>query len=565
MSTSAGSLKSRRPDETPTPQSYPNQGPKLTDPADPLPAAPAYKAHGTRRWSQPPLPSNLGAGAGLRAALLGYLGEVEASIRSRLSGHPTPPRQSVPLSNSTAGITDGFSGSEVDCSSSSAASDGDALHLGPAAGETDWAGYEGESSARDNQDGYFGVGAQRLEASSSRHSTNLPRPHHDSELRYRGVGQGRAVDLNNAGQNDFSSTPPSSASGPSRPLAPMRSFSSQDALLSHLSWLREDILASLPPAVLAAPSSSREWLRGLPQRLMAVERGLWAEYAGRSSSSSRSRSGSVSSVTGAAGRGYALGHGAVESARLKVLEMVRSVLPDDEWEGWERLGWEETDLFPPTRQSLLSGTARQSARQSGASGNRDEQEEEEEEEEESKFLFPNRTPAAAQAIASRRRTIRSKSLGAAGQPGSWVTTQREGEMQDLDGLRLSPAMPKLQRMRTLPNLSPPGLDTLFAHREGVDNDDHRHLFASPVDYITAPTLDEAVALSDVEDETAPFLWTEQEKLGQGRSRPLQRKRMAGTLGPSVIEALQASQDGKQLIEYEDLPVEWRNNEHIITG
>jgi adiponectin receptor len=46
---------------------------------------------------------------------------------------------------------------------------------------------------------------------------------------------------------------------------------------------------------------------------------------------------------------------------------------------------------------------------------------------------------------------------------------------------------------------------------------------------------------------------------------LGRSRSGSVLGPSLAEALKRAQDGKRLIEYDDLPVLWRNNEHIITG
>lgn len=40
---------------------------------------------------------------------------------------------------------------------------------------------------------------------------------------------------------------------------------------------------------------------------------------------------------------------------------------------------------------------------------------------------------------------------------------------------------------------------------------------------------------------------------------------ANEFGPSVAEALERSEDGQVLVTYDDLPVDWRNNEHVLTG
>lgn len=311
------------------------------------------------------------------------------------------------------------------------------------------------------------------------------------------------------------------AAGPSTLTQP-QSYSSQDALLSHLSWLREDILASLPASVFSAPSSSREWLAALPARLMAVERGLWAEGS--------------SALAGAPGA--AILEGAVGSAREKVLEMVKGVLPTDEWEGWERLGWEDT---------VSTGSARPPLSRLGATSPSGEEGEEEEEIGESNLLFPNRTPAAKQAIASRRRTIRSKSLGAMGMAGgrlgSWAELQ--GTERPIGGWE-EVVMPKLQRMRTMPTL----------HQTSTVSDDDDN--------------DEDIGLKGRKkfvEEVLSDNPIEMEEVLSGS--PISKKGKLGrtdqTLGPSIAEALVASDDGRRLMKYENLPIDWRNNEHIVTG
>lgn len=433
-----------------------------------------------RRHSQPPLPV---PGLGLRAALLGYLGEVEASIRGRLSG--TPERDSEVRDDSSAseGLSEDTPIDELD----PVATRGESISTGTGLGL--------------DRGAYGGNGEQ--------------------QLRYRG--------------------PPTSSSSPllAQPPVPTRnaSYSSQDALLSHLSWLREDILASLPPAVLSAPSlsGSREWLRALPARLMAVERGLWAEGSTSPTVPVSGQEGEWGSVPG-----LALPAAAVESARLKVLEIVRGVLPTDEWEGWERLGWEETDPMA-ARPAMFSSKLGLSA-----NGDEDGPTEEEEEEESSKFFFPNRTPAAKQAIASRRRTIRSKSLGAAGQPGSWAALQGGGGLADREG---AGGMPKLQRMRTMPMLSRTTMDD----EDESDGDEVEEM------KVASPELGMGNGPEVLEELGVKGEQVRIDSPRKGKGKVLE------ALGPSIAEALVASDHGRRLMLYENLPIDWRNNEHIVTG
>lgn len=347
-------------------------------------------------------------------------------------------------------------------------------------------------------------------------SSGIESSKQQGELRYR--GKQSSIDTHHTIGSSSTSTFGVQRTRP-------RAISSQDALLSHLSWLREDILASLPPAVLSAPSSSREWLRALPARLSAVERSLWAD---NSSSSSKTSA-----------------EGAVESARRKLLDIVKGALPTDEWEGWERLGWEETDRFPPIRPALGRLGSSADGGKEGEAGDDDNEQQEEEEEEEGNLLFPNRTPAAAQAIASRRRTIRSVSLGAAGRPGKWADLHRDS----IDGEVAAAILPKLQRMRTMPNI--------LSNRSTLTDDEDDEM----------EVLEGGKRLSASDALSGNLYPVGQDGLGvvQGKGKARSRAASAAGLGPSVAEALSLSEEGVKLITYDDLPVEWRNNEHIFTG
>lgn len=155
------------------------------------------------------------------------------------------------------------------------------------------------------------------------------------------------------------------------------------SLLNHLSNLREDVVAYLPSR-LSVPvphgiGPSREWLRSLPSKLSVVD--LCVATAD--------------------------GESQIEAARRRVIEVVHTFLPSEDWAGWESLGWEEQD--GPPKLSPVYG-------------------EDEDEEEEPEYLFPNRTPASTSALAKRRQA-RSKSVSSA-----WVARHQ----------------PKLVRSRTEP-------------------------------------------------------------------------------------------------------------------
>ena len=258
------------------------------------------------------------------------------------------------------------------------------------------------------------------------------------------------------------------------------------SLLDHLPALRQDITRYFPsrmsfttPTTLGA---SGDWLRNLPQRLRMVD--LSVNHADDDHDASTHT-----------------GNGSVESARRKVIELVHTLLPSEEWAGWERLGWEEQDRLdygiPRRRHTVDLGRPEEGA----------------EIDEEPEYLFPNRTPASAQAIPSRRRAVRSKSLGTAGFPEKWT----------------SPSLPRLVRVQTEP-WGEKTDDVMLAD----DSDDDE-------------AVDEQVYLfpdSDVKPSPSTAF---------------------SEFGPTVAEALSRAEDGKKLITYDDLPFIWRNNEHIITG
>jgi adiponectin receptor len=201
-----------------------------------------------------------------------------------------------------------------------------------------------------------------------------------------------------------------------------------------------------------------------------------------------------------------LDDGSVTHARRKVISLAKALLPSEEWAGWERLGWEEQGQEGTSRRhsfDLGDGQAVPEA----------------EEEEEPEYLFPNRTPASAQAFASRRKAVRSKSLGAANFK-EWMAE-----------------MPKLQRTRTEPYKGQPFTSDTALDVGLDDEDDNDELDAAEL--LAHPDSFAELQLGRVTSGTA--------------------------LGPSLAEALKAADDGKRLIEYEDLPFSWRNNEHILTG
>jgi len=270
------------------------------------------------------------------------------------------------------------------------------------------------------------------------------------------------------------------------------------SLLNHLSALREDVRSYLPP--ITVPSMpSRDWLRSLPSKLSVVDIGVDSPIAPESKGK---------------GRMPEFDTGAVENARKRVLETVRTLLPSEEWAGWERLGWED--------QEDDDGTPfRGRKRAASASIHREPMyDEEDESEDEPEYLFPNRTPASQQAMAkaTRRQAIRSTSFSAA-------LLSREDEVVDVKPRRHGVfSAPLTRRTTRLPSFG----------QVALESDDE---------------LDASAVHDQLEIE---------------ERKQLLEQQLEDT-GPTIAEALQRAEDGNKLITYDDLPFWWRNNEHIVTG
>jgi adiponectin receptor len=205
------------------------------------------------------------------------------------------------------------------------------------------------------------------------------------------------------------------------------------------------------------------------------------------------------------GKGRMPDTGAVDSARKRVLETVRALLPSEEWAGWERLGWEEQEEEERlrARPRAVSASIHRAPLDEG-------------EEDEPEYLFPNRTPASQQAMAraTRRQAIRSTSFS-----GALHSEQTQVASPQRGGFLSAP----LTRRTT-------GIPTFGQAAEQLDAD-----------------LDAASEQLEIE-EMKQLLEQELEDAG-----------------PSIAESLKRAQDGNKLITYDDLPFWWRNNEHIITG
>jgi adiponectin receptor len=388
--------------------------------------------------------------SGLRAALLGYLGEVEAALREKLGAQ-------VPVADQLGEV-----------SSNSASS----------------------PPSTDTEDEGQGV------------STAL-----------RGVDGG----LRSRGTTSSAST---SYAGPST--APVSSYIADTnlSLLNHLSSLREDVLAYLPHR-LTIPSVPRP--PGLNRESPSLD------------------------TAGGGQEGCALGmdEGAIDGARKRVIELVHALLPSEDWLGWERLGWEEQEeqrdaqgLSPRMSDSHTFSNGRYGVIARSYDDAEDEPE----------YLFPNRTPASAQAMASRRRTVRSKSLGSV-QTRSWIGGGPAYALSSgLHRVMTGPANMGTRRqsfpfLGFTPSGSPAVTDEAGSEvGEGVEGD-----WAERKDAGVEVDAEDIVEDPDVTDTKLTAMAA---PLGQG---------------PTISDTLVKSEDGKKLVTYDDLPSWWKNNEHIITG
>ncbi|EJT48473.1 hypothetical protein A1Q1_02494 [Trichosporon asahii var. asahii CBS 2479] len=348
-----------------------------------------------------PLPLHLPSVSGLRAALLGYLGEAEAALRERLEVE-------------SSGYFDG---------------EGDErAHSPPVSSEDE----------TDNTDSDTPMG-----------TSTAVQAH--GQLRRR-------------------------RAGPSSPLEEKRFDPIEPGVLDQLAKLREDVISLVP-------GNAKEWLHSLPTQLHRVDNCLADPLS-------------------------APKH-AIKGARRRVIDVVHAMLPPDDWEGWERLGWDQGEGEGEDDES----TPRQIRHIKSCSLDGQYSPEDDEPE----YLFPNRTPAPAQAVA-RHRHRRARSLGAA------------------DVASLPPFLDQLDQWIR------PALTDVSAIVDDTGE-------AAPVEEVVESGEETEDADSD---DLEPC-----EKHGAHLASPYSC--------PSIEESLVRSDYGAKLITFEDLPFWWRNNQYIHTG
>ncbi|WVQ93723.1 hypothetical protein IAU59_000800 [Kwoniella sp. CBS 9459] len=511
-----------------------------------------------RRLSAPPLPTFRPNIPNLRTALLGYLSEVEVALRTRLGDLTAEDEERIRASSASPSITS-VSGDDWGTSGDSVDDDfgGDAF------------GY---------RYGYgYGYASSRTAGPSS------------AGLRNRFD----TIDSNNSATASATAGSLDNENGTARR---ENGYGYADShhlkLLNHLSALREEALNYLPslPSVNVpsmpipsrmgmppVPIPSREWLASLPSRLSIVDPGLGVRYGEAAKGKEREGAGAGASAS-------AVDMGAIEGARKRVLELVHAVLPSEDWAGWERLGWEEQeedlafhhgDHLDDSTQGTTEGRALARARARARSASLERYtRDDEDEEEEPEYLFPNRTPASARAMARRRRAVRSKSLGASSLP----TLLRPAKLERASTTPYPRAGGDgLQGVRTR---SPSRYSAGYGSDEDDEDEDEE-----------GRTLDEKLQLKydlghghalDGDAEGQQDYDEQGEGEGEGveddeeylathpeatdtKLTALAARKHEMEMGPTVQESLRRSDDGKRLLGYHDLPAVWRNNEHIYTG
>lgn len=323
-----------------------------------------------RRMSHPlPIPTfrpNIPNIPHLRAALLGYLGELETALRRKLGDD---------LSEVGGVLHGGGNGSGRGRLPS--------VSLSSSMSTEDWT----TSTESNDEDSYHGYSSALAGSSSI------------SEVRQRNIATN--ADSNgspsaNTNAKDNTTTDPSSTKD------------SYINLLNHLSALREEASNYLPSLSVHMPLSipNRQWLRSLPSRLSIVDPGLLSPL-------------DKAKIKDELAAVIDFESGAVEGARKRVVDMVHAMLPSEDWAGWERLGWEEQEYGDGWRPGEYGHRRTRSASLGRSGKGKHNQDNDSDypmmEDEEPEYLFPNRTPASTRALA-RRRAVRSKSVGAASLP-----------------------------------------------------------------------------------------------------------------------------------------------------
>ncbi|WRT63901.1 uncharacterized protein IL334_000827 [Kwoniella shivajii] len=471
---------------------------------DPDSTQPALAPSTWRRLSHPPLPTFRPNIPNLRNAILGYLGEVEVALRSRLGELPFEEKERIRATSSSPSI----SGDEFGYSGNGNGSGADSVD-DDFGGDTIRYGSSSSSLSSTSRNGYgFGQSSSTTTTTSeglrnrfdNSTSTTLNQFHH-------GNGATSSID-NNYHLNLLSTI--------------------REEAVNHLSSLS---VPSLSVTVPSLPIPSREWLKSLPSRLSSIDPGLSYSYGHNVDRKGKS------AADGGLDGGELLTHdlGAIQSARKRVLEVVHTLLPSEEWVPWERLGWEEQE--EEQDKDKRSKRARSHSLEKSILHD-------EEEEDEPEYLFPNRTPASAKAMA-RRRAVRSKSLGA----NSFPTIRKINHDDDIRR-----PISNLQRSKTADPYSKP---ILF---DSDDDDDDNHYFGDARDVKVHNT--ESPALNDNDEEDEEYILKHPEITDTKLTALVAED---SPMGPTVQESLKRSNDGKRLIRYEDLPAVWRNNEHVHTG
>jgi len=410
------------------------------------------------------------------------------------------------------------------------------------------------------------------------------------------------------------------------PALPTRHIPSPEALLAHLSAIREDVVASLPAiprrlgniglpslpsrASLVALGDVSGLLQGLPQRLGVLNEHLpglvvypYTQGLGAGSNwEGLDEAGNVdlgderaSSPPPATPDGLASRLSAEN--RKRIMGVVKSLLPSEDWPGWERLGWEDYDEdedeeeFGSTRPATGSGlglgfrgpasgsrpggmmgtrrsqsykqpstvaddgtewqsSARRQTNSSGSSPtsiikrllihpSRSEPHHllsnspDVEVEEEPEYLFPNKTPAAAM---RRQQSYAVKREARELRRARSVSLSALGE-KGVEGLN---GGMDVRRVKSRDERARSTVDLVFS-----DTDDEGRAGDSVVDDLGKNAENEEDEDDDMEVEldAVPVL----------------------DIGPTVHTALAKSENGAKLILFDDVPWWMRNNEYVISG
>ena len=471
--------------------------------------------------------------ASLRDALLGYLGEAEMIVVERIKGRQAAEAQSQAGSSLSSSYFDG--------------------------------------TAFPSQNGHLDAAALGLSSGSSLSNAEDDSESTGSTLRRRGKALRRSL----------------SGSIPTPQLP------SPEALLAHLSAIREDVISSLPaipqiipfglPSLpsrasltnLAQAGNVHGLLQGLPQRLGVLHEHLpgligtgfpyhhqpafssnYSEEYGEPRASSPPPPGGLAARLSA-------------ENRKRVMGLVKNLLPSEDWSGWEKLGWEDYDddedeedypTWSAPKAKVRLGTMRRSQSYKSPSSHqtpRDNAEDsssiamklspksmikrlynpsktEIEVEEEPEYMFPNKTPAAAM----RRQQ-------------SYAVKREVRELRRARSVSLS-ALGEGQN----------GLGTEMRRTKSRDD---------------GSVWKVVLTDSEDEDEDGWLVRTENKvdgvpvdgkeiELEEGEELEVEIEEVATLdVGPTVHEALGKSENGTKLIVFDDLPWWMRNNEYVTGG